>query len=111
MPFLFEKKHIPREHDKRVKLTPEDKEEIRRRYLQVGGISQRALAEEYGVSRRLIVFIIYPERQKENYRQRVENGGSKQYYDREKHNKYMQTHRLHKKKLDKKGLLDENEKE
>ena len=105
MPYLFEKKHIRKEDDKRRKLSNEDKEEIQNRYLKVGGVSQRELAREYGVSRRLIVFCIYPERQKANYAQRVASGGSKQFYDREKNTGYSQVHRKYKKQLNKEGRL------
>jgi transposase-like protein len=108
MPSPFEKKHIPKEFDKRRKLSDEDKEEIQYRYLKIGGVSQRELAREYGVSRRLIVFIIYPERQIENYKARVDRGGSAIYYEKSKHTEYMRTHREHKNKLYKEGkLIDE----
>lgn len=105
MPYLFEGKKIQRKDDKRIKLTLSDKEEIQYRYLKIGGVSQRELAREYGVSRRLIVFCIYPERLKANYATRVRNGGSKAYYNREKHTEAMQRHREHKKQLNKEGKL------
>ena len=86
MPYKYDtdKKKIPMILKKSAKLTPEDKEEIRYRYLKVGGVSQRELAAEYNVSRRLIVFCIYPERLEANYKARVAKGGSMQYYDKEK---------------------------
>ena len=86
-------------------MTEDDKEEIRRRYLQIGGVSQRELAREYGVSRRTIVFAIYPERAKENYERRKERGGSKQYYDREKSTEAKRKHRRYKQELHLKGEL------
>lgn len=49
------------EHDKRVKLTDEQRENIREEY-KTGSISIRALERKYGVSRRLIQFILFPER-------------------------------------------------
>ena len=109
MPFLSEKIKIQgTKHDRRVKLTPEDKEEIQYRYLKVGGVSQRDLAREYGVSRRLIVFCIYPERQKANYDLRVSRGGSKQYYDKDKHTKATREHRQYKQDLKVKGKIKWN---
>ena len=105
MPYLFEKKHIQHKDDKRRKLSESDKEEIRFRYLKIGGVSQRELAREYEVSRRLIVFCIYPERLKANLATRTRNGGSKAYYNREKHTEAMQRHREHKKQLHKEGKL------
>jgi len=81
--------------DKRVKLTPEQKEEIRIKY-ELGGYSQRALADEYGVSRRTIKFIIDPdslERAKQQYRERRKDG---RYYNREKHSKAVKELRIRK---------------
>ena len=105
MPYKFEKKHIAKKDDKRIKLTQEDKDEIQYRYLKVGGVSQRALAKEYAVSRSSIVYAIYPERREHNYQLRVARGGSKVYYDRIRNNEYMQAHREHKKQLDTEGKL------
>lgn len=92
--------------DRRTKLTKENKKRIQELYA-TGEYSQRELARMYGVSRRLIVFTIYPERREANYQVRVERGGSKQYYDREEHKAAMQKHRLYKKDLYKKGLIKE----
>ena len=105
MPYKHIEKKIPTKLKKSAKLSQEDKERIRYRYLKVGGVSQRELAREYNVSRRLIVFCIYPERQEANYRKRVENGGSKQYYDKDKHTKAMRKHRRYKQELYKDGKL------
>lgn len=70
-----------------------------------GKLSQRAAAELFGVSRRTIQFIWFPEQLEENKKRRAERGGSKQYYDREKHNASMREHREYKKDLYKKGLI------
>jgi len=105
MPYKHIATKIPIKLKKSAKLSPEDKEEIRYRYLKVGGVSQRELAAEYDVSRRLIVFCIYPERQKENYCKRVENGGSKQYYNKDKHTEAMRKHRQYKQELFLEGKL------
>jgi len=104
MPYKFEytKKKIPRELDKRVKLSLEDREEIKQQY---GTISQRKLAKAWGVSRRLIVFIGDEEQYKSNLRRREENGGSKIYYNKEKNTIAMKKHRRHKQKLFLKGDL------
>ncbi len=105
MPYKHIEKLIPQKLKRSAKLTDSDKEEIRHRYLNVGGVSQRQLAREYDVSRRLIVFCIYPERQKENYQNRVDKGGSKQYYDKDKHTTAMRKHRQYKQELHLKGEL------
>lgn len=106
MPYKFEKTPINNpEHDKRVKLTDEERESIREEY-ETGLVSQRDLAKKYNVSRRLIQFILSPEKldiAKQQFAERQKDG---RYYDREKHNEYMKSHREHKKELWEKGLLD-----
>jgi transposase-like protein len=87
------------ELDRRVKLTPEDKLEIQSLY-KSGGYSQRDLARLFNVSRRSIVFAIYPERRVANYENKIARGGhSKLYYDKDKHSKAMKKHREYKKEL------------
>lgn len=97
MPYKSEKIKIAgTKYDRRVKLTELQKSEIRE---NVGGLSQRKLAALYGVSRRLIVFVQYPERLKENVLNRQKNGGSKQYYVKEKHTLAIREHRKYKQAL------------
>lgn len=107
MPYKFETegKKIPKDKDKRIKLTDEQREQIREMYA-TGLYSQRTLAKMFNVSRRLIVFTIYPERLEENKKRRAERGGSKQYYDKDKHREYMKQHRRRKRELDKNGELE-----
>lgn len=90
--------------DRRVKLTTAEKEVVR--YLHnSGGYSQNDLALKYGVSKRTIQFTLYPEKLEENKKRRQERGGTKQYYDKDKHNQYMKTHRDYKKELNNQGKL------
>jgi len=98
MPYKFEtdKRKIPREKDKRVKLTEEEKEEVKRLY---GQISQRKLAKMFGVSRRLVIFIGCPEklrRAKELYKERRKDG---RYYHKERHTQQVKKHRRYKKTI------------
>lgn len=102
--FEYENKHIPKELDRRRKLTDEQKEEIKKLY---GTISQRKLAKLYGVSRRLIIFIGCPEKYKRNLQQREESGGSMQYYDKDKQREYSKNHRRYKRSLDIENKLEE----
>ena len=98
---------LPPELDKRRVLSEEHKEKISSLY-KTGTFSQRQLAQEYGVSRRLIQFIIDPEklkRQKELFRERRKDG---RYYDREKHTKAIRELRRKKAKLYKEGKLEQN---
>jgi len=63
MPYKSGKLKLPEGKDKRIKLTPQDKEEIRNFY---GKISQRKLAKAFGVSRRLIIFVGDSDKYREN---------------------------------------------
>ena len=88
--------------DRRRKLTEDQKDEIRK----IGTtMSQRKLAKKFNVSRRLIVFILYPERLVACKQSRAERGGSKIYYDKDKHRISMKEHRHYKQKLYKKGKI------
>lgn len=98
MPYKFEtdKRKIPREKDKRIKLTNDERKEIKILY---GQISQRKLAKMFGVSRRLVIFIGCPEkarRAKELYKERRKDG---RYYHREKHREQVKKYRKHKKSI------------
>lgn len=109
MPFKFEKIPINNPtHDKRVKLSDDDREKIRKEYA-TGSISQRGLAKKYGVSRRLIQFTLNPEKLETAKQQFAERQKDGRYYDKDKHKAYMKTHRDHKKELYHKGLLDKKE--
>lgn len=63
------------------------------------GVSQRALAGMFKVSRRLIGFIINPDKLRQNRERRDERGGSSIYYKKEKHTAAIREHRQYKYKL------------
>lgn len=107
MPYKSEKIKIQgTSNDRRRKLSEEDKKAISINKL---GLSQRKLAKMYNVSRRTIQFILDPEKLKENKQRRKERGGSKKYYDREKHTKAIREHRQYKQSLFKNGKIKHNE--
>ena len=97
MPYKFEttKTKLPEGKDRRVKLTAEDKEFIKALYA-TGNISTYKLAEEFGVSRRTIQFILDPEKKKANLERLEERGGWKVYYNKDKHTETMREHRRYK---------------
>lgn len=98
MPYKTDKMAINDPYlDRRVKLLPFEKEEIKTLYKQ--GASKRHLARSYEVSRRLIDFIVHPERKERDLELRKERGGSKVYYKREKHTAAMRKHRKHKRQV------------
>ena len=98
MPNWREQVPLGKERDARIKLTEADKKRVVE-FHETGLWSQRALAKEFGVSRRLITFIIDPEKKAENLRRRAEAGGSKKYYDKDKHRASIKKHRNRKKEL------------
>lgn len=98
MPYKFQidKLKIREEDDRRCKLTKKQRQEIRDKY---GTISQRKLAEMYGVSRRLIQFIGDPKKKERDLYLREQRGGSKIYYNKETWKDTMREHRQYKKRL------------
>lgn len=108
MPYKAEKIKLPRELDRRVKLTDEQREEIKHKY-STGLYSQRALASEYKVSRRLIQFITdedKAQRASELLRERKKDGRYKP--TKEEWNKIVREHRQYKHNLYIEGKLKTN---
>ena len=104
MPYKSEKLKIAgTKFDRRIKLTNEQREEIKELYS--AGLSQRKIAAIYKVDRRLISFIINPASYEENLQRRKERGGTKIYYKKEKHKNYIKQHRRYKQDLKLKGDL------
>lgn len=102
MPFVFEKKLIPPSLDRRRKLSDAQKAEIESRY-KAGGVSQRQLAAEYGVSRKLISLIVDPDAMERN-RQYIKEHW-RDHYDTRKNTLVRREFRANKKELDARGLL------
>lgn len=99
MPYKFEYKHIkiPPEKDRRIKLTKNDRAEIKS--LHKNGMSIRKITLNFNVNRRLIQFILFPERLKHNKELRQLRGGSKQYYNKKYNTQKMKEHRQYKYKV------------
>lgn len=104
MPYISEKIKLPRELSRRVKIPIEMHEIIRQEYKE-GKTSQRVLAKKYGVSRRLITFILSPEKAsyaKLLYKARRKD---KRYYNRFAHTRAVNSWRKYKQELYLKGIL------
>ncbi len=99
MPYSFDTKHIKlsKEQDRRIKIPKSEHKYICTRYKN--GESQRELAKAYGVSRRLITWILYPERLVINRKLRVKRGGWKQYYNKKKNTEAVRKTRQYKAKI------------
>ena len=105
MPFVSSKIKLSQEQDRRRKLSDADKEEIIAKYKQ-GDYSQRMLAEEYGVSRKLISLTVNPEARKASA-EYVKNNWRKYQRTGEEWNRIVREHRRYKQDLYVKGLLKE----
>lgn len=77
--------------DRRTKLLPCQREMVK--YWRKQGASQRELAKMFSVSRRLITFVLDEEKHKKNLERRRELGGSKAYYNKDKHRESIKKHR------------------
>jgi hypothetical protein len=77
--------------DRRLKLTPEQRAEIHEGGLS-GSVSLRGLSRQYGVSRRLVQFICWPERQEKAN----ENHDWRNFHDKAKFNASVRKHRNYK---------------
>lgn len=98
MPYKSDKQSLNDPFFKRsAKLIPCQKEMVV--YWHERGASSRAIAKMFNVSRRLIQFIIDPQKHKENLQRRQERGGSSVYHNKDKHNVAMKKHRKYKHKL------------
>jgi transposase len=104
MPYKSEKINIKgTKHDRRRKLTDEQKVEI---HANKDGLSQRKLAARYGVSRSTVRYILMPEKLVRNRELRELRGGSKQYYNKETWAETVREHRKYKQDLFLKGEIE-----
>lgn len=106
MPYKSEKAKLKgTKYDRRVKLTPEQKEIIKHRY-ETENIGMRPLAKEYGVSRGLIRYIVYPEKLEKN-RERQKAKRELGFYKptKEQWAATVREHRKYKQNLFKKGKI------
>ena len=111
MPYKSEKIKIEfTNKDKRIKLTDEQREKIKKDY-STGLISQRGLARKYKVDRKTIYNILHPEKYQETLERYKEEKHSKQYYNKEKHKDYIKNHRRYKQELYVKGEIKEESEE
>lgn len=97
MPYKSEKIIIAgSQHDKRRKLSEEQKDQI---IALRGTITQRKCAEQFGVSRRTVQFLWFPEKLEANKQCRQARGGWRQYYNKSEWAETMRNHRRYKQDL------------
>lgn len=103
MPYKSEKIKIEGgKFDRRIKLTEADKDKIHARAVSE---SIGSLAREFGVCRRTIQFIVYPERLERKKEALQARGGWRIYYKKEKHSQYIKEHRRYKQELKMEGKI------
>lgn len=83
--------------DRRIKLTDQDKVNIVKEW--ICGASIHSLSRKYKVCRRVIQFILFPDRQKHCLELRKARGGEKQYYGTKKHTEYIRETRRHRQRV------------
>jgi hypothetical protein len=102
---IIQAKKLPRQYDRRVKLLDSDKEHITALYRS--GMGVRAIAREYEAkcSRRLIQFVLFPERLKAMQEKHAKEKHWKTFFNRKKLTEAVNNLRHYKKELNKKGLI------
>jgi hypothetical protein len=99
MPYKSERILIERtDFDRRIKLTEEDRAQIKE-IRENTGQSYGSIAKEFGVSKRLIIFICNPDVAEQNRQAHKERRKDGRYYDRDKWRDAMKEHRNYKQKL------------
>ena len=103
MPNKCEKMRIPRELDRRRRVTPEMADHMRAMYAD--GVPLRAIAREFGVCHKTVKLNVDPE-----YRARQTEAMQTRkpwllYYDRERWRELMKNHRHYKRELELAGKL------
>lgn len=108
MPYKSEKIKIEfTKHDRRLKLTEEERDEIV--FKHENGQSQRSLAREYQVDRKTIYNTVYPKKYQQQLKNNKKNKHWDKYYNREYNTKKVREHRRYKHKLYSKGKIKEDE--
>jgi len=104
MPYKSRKAKIEKtEFDRRIKLTEEDKNTIRK--LHKEGVAIRQITRMYKVSRRLIQFTVFPERLERNKENFQARGGWKACYNHKRHVEAMRNTGRYKHKLFKENKI------
>lgn len=108
MPYKSENIKIANtEYDRRIKLTEEQRKEIKEKYA-TGTVGHRPLAKEYGVSRSLIRYVVDEEKYEKSkayFRERRKDGRYNK--SKEENNKIMKERRKYKQKLYLEGKIGE----
>ena len=99
MPYKHETTHtkLPRKLDRRVKLTEQDKVEIKK-LISTTNLSNQQIAEQYWVHRKTIYLIRNPEQEKKEKEAYKIRRLDWRYYNKDKHREAIKKTRHHKQK-------------
>ena len=103
MPSKIDKLKLSEKQDRRVKLTTQDKEEVKKMY-STGLYSLNMLAKKYGVSKKLILITVNP-KSKQKSKEYTKNNWKNWQRSKEERNEYSKATRRYKKDLYDKGEL------
>lgn len=103
MPYKAEKIKLPPKYDRRVKLSVEQKDEIRHKY-STGLYSLNVLAKEYNVSKKTVLLIVNSE-SKHKADEYIKNHWKEHQGTREERNAATKEHRAYKHRLHKEGKI------
>lgn len=112
MPFVSSTIKLPRELDRRVHLSEDDKERIKSLYKD--GFAVRAIGREFAdkCDRRVIQYVLFPDRYTKMLqnakRRRLEKGNTLKEYGRKNWRETIREHRQYKQSLYLKGLIKTN---
>ena len=96
MPQEF-KKYEDKSLDGRFKILPHQYPEVRAKYAELK--SSRKVAEIYGVTKNIILFIVNPDYKAKDRQHKIDNKVWLRYYDRIEHNEAIAKYREKKKDL------------
>ena len=102
MAHKIDKMKLSDTQDRRRKLTDEEREEIKERYI-LGGETYRTLAAEFGVTHSMIGILVNPKRAAQ-VKQRISDNW-RANYDKDEHRKSMRKTRKYKQELNQDGKL------
>lgn len=105
MPYKCEKKKIPAELNRRIKITQEIADNMRAMYQE--GFAIKAIAREFNVHPRTVKRHIVPGYADAENKKRKQEKVWLKYYDREQRRLHMQNHRHYKRELELAGKLAE----
>ena len=106
MPYKSEKIKLPKELDRRIKISDEIRESVKTLYYQ-DGYSMRKIGRELKIDRTSVRNILFPEKYQEQLKRHKKEKHWQRYYDKDKHAQSIREYRRYKQKLFLSGQIKE----